>query len=97
MHSGEITGLGVDLMNKILVSASRDSSIKLWDFFRRELQKTYLCAFPVENLCYNRLNDLLAFSLTDLSLQIVNARTGLKKVREFKVAATNKITDICFS
>jgi WD40 repeat protein len=37
LHSGEITGLGVDLMNKLLVSSSKDSSIKLWDFYRREL------------------------------------------------------------
>ena len=96
-HSGEVTGLGVDLMNKILVSASRDSSIKLWDFYRREMIKTYKCEFPIENLCYNRMNDLIAFTQTDLTLQVVNARSGLKKVREFKHAATNKITDICFS
>lgn len=97
MHTGEVTGLGLDLMNKTLVSASRDSTIKLWDFFRRELIKTYACEFPVDNLSYNRMNDLIAFSQTDLTLQVVNARAGLKKVREFKLAATNKITDICFS
>ena len=84
-------------MNKILVSSSRDSTIKLWDFYRRELLKTYKCDFPIENLCYNRMNDLIAFTQTDLTLQVVNARSGLKKVREFKHAATNKITDICFS
>jgi U3 small nucleolar RNA-associated protein 21 len=39
----------------------------------------------------------MAFSQTDLSLQIVNIRTGLKKVREFVHAANNKITDIAFS
>jgi hypothetical protein len=37
LHLGEITGLGIDLMNKLLVSSSKDASIKLWDFFRREL------------------------------------------------------------
>ncbi len=37
LHSAEISGLGIDLMNKILVSSSRDATIKLWDFFRREL------------------------------------------------------------
>ena len=97
LHQGEVTGLGVDLMNKIMVSASRDSSIKLWDFYRRELLKTYKTEYPVENMCYNRMNDLIAFTTTDLTLQVVNARSGLKKVREFKQAATNKITDICFS
>lgn len=37
LHKGEISGLGIDMMNKILVSSSKDSTIKLWDFFRREL------------------------------------------------------------
>jgi WD40 repeat protein len=37
IHSGEITGLGIDSLNKILVSSSLDSTIKLWDFYRREL------------------------------------------------------------
>ena len=62
LHKGEITGLGIDLMNKILVSSSRDATIKLWDFYRRELQKTYRCEYSVENLCYNRMNDLIAFT-----------------------------------
>jgi WD40 repeat protein len=96
-HKAEVTGLGLDMLNKVMVSSSRDTTIKLWDFYRKELMKTYSCEFPVENLCYNRMNDLIAFSQTDLTMQIVNARSGLKKVREFKQAATNKITDICFS
>ena len=82
-HKGEISGLGIDMMNKMLVSSSKDATIKLWDFYRRELQKTYRCEYPIENLCYNRMNDLIALSLSDLTLQVVNARTGLKKVREF--------------
>lgn len=32
-----------------------------------------------------------------MSLQVVNARAGLKKVREFAQVASNKVTDICFS
>jgi len=51
----------------------------------------------VENLVYNRLNDLVAYSTTDISLTILNIRNGLVKVRDFKEAANNKITDICFS
>lgn len=68
LHQGEITGLGIDMLNKILVSSSLDSTIKLWDFFRRELLKTYRCESPIENLAYNRLNDLIAFTQTDLTL-----------------------------
>lgn len=68
VHSGEISGLGVDSLNKFLVSASLDSTIKLWDFYRKELTKTYRCEYPIENMVYNRLNDLIAFTLTDLTL-----------------------------
>lgn len=32
-----------------------------------------------------------------MSITLLNARTSLKKVREFDQAADNKITDICFS
>jgi len=49
-------------MNKLMVTASLDSQIKLWDFFRKELMKTYKCEYPIDNLIYNRLNDLVAFS-----------------------------------
>ena len=97
VHLAEITGLGVDALNKIMVSSSLDSTLKLWDFFRRELIKTYSCQYPVENLVYNRLNDLIAFSQADMSVQVVNVRAGLKKVREFPQVASNKVTDICFS
>ncbi len=97
IHEAEITGLGVDSLNKFLVSSSLDSTIKLWEFYRKELLKTFKCDYPIENLVYNRLNDLIAFSQTDLTLQIVNVRSGLVKVREFKQAADNKITDLCFS
>jgi len=65
------------------VSSSLDSTIKQWDFYRKELLKTFEINFPVDNLVYNRLNDLVAFSTSDLTLTILNARNGLKKVREF--------------
>lgn len=96
-HTAEVTGLGLDSLNKFLISSSLDSSIKHWDFYRRTLLKTFSSEYPIDNLVYNRLNDLVAFTSTNLSLTIINARSNLKKVREFKNAATNKITDICFS
>jgi WD40 repeat protein len=97
IHLSEVTGLGIDTLNKQLVSSSIDCTIKLWDFYRRELLKTFNTEHPVENLVYNRINDLIAYSQTDVSLTIMNAKNSLTKVREFKNAAFNKITDICFS
>lgn len=97
LHTGEVTGLGIDSLNKFLVSSSQDRTIKLWDFYRAKLLKTYQCDYPVNNMCYNRQNDLIAFSTSDLSITLLNAKSGLKKVRHFPNAGENKISDICFS
>lgn len=48
-------------------------------------------------MVYNKINDLVAFSLADRSVIIANSKTGLKKVRVFEKAAKDDITDICFS
>jgi WD40 repeat protein len=58
-------------------------TIKLWDFFRSKLIRTYISEYPIENLTYNRENDLVAFSSSDLSIHILNVKTGLQKVRQF--------------
>jgi len=41
IHTSEVTGLGVDLLNRTLVSSSKDRTVKLWDFYRCKLLKTY--------------------------------------------------------
>ncbi len=41
LHSQEVSGLGIDSLNKFLVSGSLDRSVKLWDFYRGKLIKTY--------------------------------------------------------
>ena len=97
IHTGEVTGLGIDSMNRYLVSSSKDRSVKLWDFYRCKLIKTYSTDFPINNLCYNPVNDLVAFCTNDLSMTILNPQAGLKRVRHFPEAATNHINDVCFS
>lgn len=96
-HTDEVTGLGLDVLNRYMVSCSLDKTIKLWDFYRTKLSMTYTHSHPIDNLFYNRQNDLVAFSSSELSISILNVKTGLKKVRYFPNAASNKITDICFS
>ena len=39
----------------------------------------------------------MAFSSSDLSINILNTKSGLQKVRHFENAESNKITDVCFS
>ena len=97
IHTGEVTGLGIDAMNRYLVSSSKDRTVKLWDFYRCKLIKTYCTDFPISTLCYNPVNDLVAFSTSDLSMTILNPQAGLRRVRYFANAATNQINDVCFS
>ena len=97
VHQAEVTGLAIDQLNKYLVSGSVDKTVKLWDFYRGKLLKTFQADYSVDNICYNRANDLVAFSSSDLSITLLNAKSGLNKVRYFPDAAQNKITDICFS
>lgn len=85
------------MLNHHLVSCSLDHKIKLWDFYRQKLTKTYHNDYPIDNLVYNRTNNLIAISTGDLSLVILNVKDGLKKVRTFPKVSHNKITDICFS
>ena len=89
--------MGIDKLNHYLVSCSLDHTIKLWDFNQQKLQKTHMHDYPIENLRYNMKNDLIAISSSDLTLTILNAKGGLKKVRTFPDVSSNKITDICFS
>ena len=71
--------------------------MKLWDFYSQKLVTSLDVGFPVDNLSYNRKNDLVAVSTSDLSILLLNAKNELKKVRVFPEIATNKITDLCFS
>lgn len=97
VHSKEITGLGIDSLNHYLVSCSLDQTIKQWDFHKQKLVTSFETEFPVTNLVYNRNNDLIAVSTSDMSLQILGIKNGLKAVRTFPSVCANKITDICFS
>lgn len=92
-----MTSLAVDTLNRHLVSSGKDRSVKLWDFYRTKLLKTFQTDYPINNLCYSAINGLVAFSSSDLSMTILNPQAGLKRVRYFERAASNQINDVCFS
>jgi WD40 repeat protein len=54
LHKDEVTGLGLDVLNRHLVSCSLDKTLKLWDFYRCKLLVTYTHSHPIDNLFYNR-------------------------------------------
>ena len=97
-HVKEVTGVAIDGLNKWLVSASMDGTLKIWDFYRRTLKKTYEASAAVETVVFNHNNDLLGIATSDIRLIVLNTKLGqLRKVREITEVAYNKITDICFS
>lgn len=87
----------MDSLNHYLVSCSLDGTVKLYDFYRMRVSRSFSYDYPIENLVYNRKNDLIAISTSDMDVSIHNVKNGLKKVRHFKNVADNKITDLCFS
>ena len=72
LHTAEVTGLAVDAVNRFLVSCAKDRTIKLWDFYRCKLLRSFDAEYPVNNLCYSATSDLVAFTSSDLSMTILN-------------------------
>ena len=95
-HEKEVTGLGIDYLNKWLLTSSLDGTVLQFDFYRLELLKRFRNSIPITNMAYNQENDILAICDTSLTLNLISAST-LKRVRHFKHAASNKITDVIFS
>ena len=49
-HQGPITGLAVDAMNAVLVSASTDGTVRLWNFETHVLSTTVDVGSPITML-----------------------------------------------
>jgi WD40 repeat protein len=75
VHKGRVTGLGIDYLNKYLVSASTDGTIKQWDFYRAICIKSVQMSSP-NHLVYNRMNDLVAVSTANLEIKVLNNNSG---------------------
>ena len=94
-HAGGIHGVEVTALNEIVVSASFDGSVKLWDFEERRLLHTFETASPVTQMQLNRDNSLLAVCCDDLKVRVYDV-SSRRLVREFE-GHTNRITDVCLS
>ena len=94
-HAGGIHGVEVTALNEIVVSASFDGSVKLWDFEERRLLHTFETASPVTQMQLNRDNSLLAVCCDDLKVRLYDV-SSRRLVREFE-GHTNRITDVCLS
>ncbi|XP_038068036.1 WD repeat-containing protein 36-like [Patiria miniata] len=94
-HDGAIRGLVIDGLNQVVITGSLDSKLKFWKFkLRKELDSLALDA-PVNQLLLHRDSSMLAISMDNFVVVIVDA--DLRRiVRRFK-GHLNRITDMAFS
>ena len=102
-HTAEVTGVQVDGMNRWIVSASLDGTVKVWDFNTRHLLHTLTVArgSGVSRLLYHRDNDLFVVATDDYQLLVydassVSATQPPTLIRHFR-SHRSPITDLCFS
>jgi U3 small nucleolar RNA-associated protein 21 len=96
-HTGAVTGIVVDSLNKTVISCSLDGTIKFWDFLTGHLisELDWAPMTRVTGCRYHPASDLLAFSCDDHSIRVVDAETR-KTIREFWGCQAD-ITDFVFS
>ena len=94
-HTGSIHGVEVTGLNEMVISASFDGSVKLWDFEERRLLHSFETASPVTQMQLNRDNSLLAVCCDDLKVRVYDV-SSRRLVRVFQ-GHTNRITDVCLS
>lgn len=96
-HTGAVTGLMVDNINKTAISCGADGKLKFWDFLSGHLlgQLNWNPMTTITGLRYSSTSDLIALSCDDLSIRVVDIETR-KVVRELWGCAEG-INDYCFS
>eukprot|EP01127_Copromyxa_protea_P001324 TRINITY_DN11347_c0_g1_i1.p1 TRINITY_DN11347_c0_g1~~TRINITY_DN11347_c0_g1_i1.p1 ORF type:complete len:891 (+),score=165.54 TRINITY_DN11347_c0_g1_i1:16-2688(+) len=96
-HKAEITGLEITQLNNVLISASLDGTIKLWDLQTHALLHTIEMpgVMPITMIKLNKETNLLAVVGDDFHVRLYDCSTR-NLVRVFKGHQT-AISDISFS
>ena len=94
-HSKAITSLFSDNTNTILVSASLDSHLKIWDFNKSILVHSIKLPASISRMEFHNESRLVALVCDDLVVRVVDVDSA-RLVREFSGHA-HRITDISFS
>ena len=94
-HTKSVTGIAIDAVNRKVITASIDGTVKIWDFRTKECLNTIDVGVPAQNMTLQLENDLLALSGDDLSIRVIDIDTA-KVVRVFN-GHNGRITDLCFS
>jgi U3 small nucleolar RNA-associated protein 21 len=96
-HKAAVTGIVVDSMNKLVISCSRDGTIKFWEFVTGMLQHEigWIPTTAITGCRYHPASELIAVSCEDHSIRVVDIETK-RTIREFH-GSNGPINDFCFS
>ncbi|EDO18707.1 hypothetical protein Kpol_1055p64 [Vanderwaltozyma polyspora DSM 70294] len=95
MHKKAVTGIALDGMNRKMVSCGLDGIVGFYDFNKSTLLGKLTLDAPITSMVYHRTTDLVALSLDDFSIVIIDVVTQ-KIVRQLW-GHSNRITSLDFS
>ncbi|AET38736.1 rRNA-processing protein UTP21 Ecym_3243 [Eremothecium cymbalariae DBVPG len=95
LHNKAVTGLGIDGMNRKMVSCGLDGIVGFYDFNSNSLLGKLKLGCPITHMVYHRSSDLFAVALDDFSIFIIDSLTH-KVVRQLW-GHSNRITAFDFS
>ena len=96
LHAGAVTGLASDGLNRSLISASEDGTLKVWDFFSMQLARTLRTGSPVTHMTLCRESNLVAYVDERRTVRLVDF-ASFREVRRWEVATKAEVTATCFS
>ena len=95
-HTGMITGILVDNLNRTVISTGSDGKVKFWNFMtgKLSLEINWETFCKTQHLRYHRPSDLIAVACSDNYIRLIDIEMRAL-VRELGVRES--ITDLCFS
>ena len=94
-HTKAVTGITSDSLNKVMISASLDGTVKFWDFQKGKLTSTVDIEVGITGIRHKQSSELLALSCDDFSIRVLDTET--KRIVRELWGHTNRITSMAFS
>lgn len=95
LHKKAVTGLAIDGMNRKMVSCGLDGIVGFYNFSELKYLGKLQLEAPITSLVYHKSSDLIACSLDDLSIVVIDVTT--QKVVRVLYGHTNRVTGMDFS
>ena len=94
-HTGRVVGVSSDALNKIVVSAGADGTLRVWAFKTRKLTDEIRLDFVPTRMAHHRAGALVALSAATGDLVVLDS-IACAVVRRFK-GHRDRVTDLAFS